>query len=232
MEFLPGGRFRLMNLPLLPLLGTAYNIPWQSMESIRLRMRGLPDWILSEPYDIEATAERAPASPGAQGKARNERIRLMLQSVLADRCKLKVRRDTEEIPVYSLEVEAHGPKMEKAKIAEQDCTESAPFAPISPSAPGCHQFQGGAGRPGFRGLAVDMSDLALYVSNWTDRPIVDDTGLAGLYAIQMDGWESSNEDSSRLTLDDVLDRLGLKLVRKRATVEILVIEHVERPSEN
>jgi uncharacterized protein (TIGR03435 family) len=151
----------------------------------------------------------------------------MLQSMLIERLKLRIRRDTTELAVYALVVGKRGLRLEKSKIAEQDCTESAPFGGTN-----CHQFQGGAGR-GIHGLAIDMSDLAAYVSNWSDRPIVDQTGLAGLYAIQTEGWASSSgDDPSRQTLDQVLDRLGLKLVNKKAPLEILVIEHLEKPSDN
>src|SRR5205814_8464350 len=68
------------------------------------------------------------------------------------------------------------------------------FAPSGGT--GCHQFQGGAGH-GIRGCAVDMSDLALYVSNWTDLPVVDQTGLRELYTIQTEGWALLADDSSR-----------------------------------
>jgi len=163
----------------------------------------MPDWILTEPYDIEATAEKAPAPPGATAKARNERIRLMLQSVPADRLKLRVRRDMAALPVYALEVATHGPNLEKAKIAERDCTESAPFGVPSPSGPGCHQFEGGVGR-GLLGAAVDMSDLALYVSNWSDRPVVDQTGLTG------DFTQSKRRDAFHRTMTIPRARLSTK----------------------
>jgi uncharacterized protein (TIGR03435 family) len=76
-----------------------------------------------------------------------------------------------------------------------------------------------------------MADLAAYVSNWSELPVVDQTGLSGLYQIQTEGWGSSADSSGR-TLDEVLDRLGLKLARTKARLEVLVIEHAERPSEN
>jgi uncharacterized protein (TIGR03435 family) len=225
MEFLPGGRFRSANMPLLPILATAYNVPFQSAES--LRIKGVPDWILTERYDIEAMAEKGLAPTGTTAKARNEELRLMLQSVLADRLKLRMRRETVEMPTYALIVGPHGPKLEKAKSGEQDCTESAPFGGT-----GCHQFLGGAGR-GIRGAAVDMSDLATYVSNWTDVPVVDQTGLKGLYTIQTEGWATTlGDDQPRPSLFAIFDQLGLKLVSKKGPVEIFVIEHVERPSEN
>jgi len=230
-EFLPGGRFRSANMPLVMVLGIAYGIPTQSIESIRLRIRGIPDWMLTEPYDIEAKAA-GPAPAGATAKQRNQRIRLMLQSVLADRLQLALRRETQVMPVYALMIGKHGPALAKATITEQECAESAPFGSPSPAGPGCHQFAGGIGR-GLRGSAVDMSDLALYVSNWSDLPVVDRTGLAGLYAIQTPGWASIYmNDPARPSLDEVFDRLGLKLVRTTAPVEVLVVEHAQRPSAN
>ena len=231
-EFLPGGRFRSTGMPLLPVLGIAYNIPFQSVEAVRLRIRGLPDWMGIEPYDIEAVAARNAPSPGATSKTRNDRIRLMLQAVLRDRLQLRVHREMAELPVYAMVVGSHGPRLEKAKIAEQDCTEASPMAGPSPEGPGCHQFQGGLGR-GLRANAVDMADLALYVSNWSELPIIDQTGLTGLYALQTEGWNSTYiDDPSRPSLDEVFEKLGLKLARKKAPVEVLVIEHVERPSGN
>jgi uncharacterized protein (TIGR03435 family) len=211
--------------------GIAYNIPTGSIESIRLRIKGMPDWMLTEPYDIEAVPEKGSLPQGASSRGKNERVRRMLRSVLADRLKLRVRQDEEQMPVYAMVV-GRRPALQKSKVAEQDCVESAPFSPISPSGPSCHQFQGGMGR-GLRGNAVDMSDLALYVSNWSELPVVDQTGLKGLYAIQTEGWRSnSNDDETRPTLEDVFDRLGLKLVRRKAPISTLVVEHVEKPSEN
>ena len=154
----------------------------------------------------------------------------MLQSLLADRLKLRIRRESAEMAVYALMVGSRGIKLETAKISERDCAEAAPFGSLDLPAPGCHQFLGGQGR-GLRGTAVDMADLAAYVSNWSELPVVDQTGLSGLYQIQTESWGSS-ENSSDRTLDEVLDRLGLKLVRQKARLEVLVIERAERPSEN
>jgi uncharacterized protein (TIGR03435 family) len=228
-EFLPGGRFRLTNMPLFVVLATAYQIPFQSREALEQRIKGIPDWMFSASYDMEVTTA-APAPPGLSTKARNERIRFMLQAVLADRLKLRMRREGAEMTMYALKVGSRGVHLEPAKIREQDCVEAAPFGSLDLTTPGCHQFLGGQGR-GLRGSAVDMADLAAYVSNWSELPVVDQTGLSGLYQIQTEGWGSSESPSDR-TLDEVLDRLGLKLVRKRAQLEVFVVEHAERPSEN
>ena len=229
MEFLPGGRFRLTNMPLFVVLATAYAIPFQSIEALEQRIKGIPDWMFRTPYDVEAIAAEPPP-PDMPAKARNQRIRFMLRSLLADRLNLRMRRETAEMGVYALMVRSRDVKLERAKVSEKDCGVAAPFGSLDLPTPGCHQLLGGRGR-GLRGTAVDMADLAAYVSNWSELPVIDDTGLGGLYQIQTEGWGSS-ENSSDRTLDEVLGRLGLKLVRKKARLEVLVIEHVEGPSEN
>jgi len=98
--------------------------------------------------------------------------------------------------------------------------------------------------------AVSASDLASYASGWADRPVIDKTGLTGLFNIQTEGWvpmrprpaRPSGQDSTpedlafadpaRPTLFQIFDRLGLKLESQKAPIETFVIESVERPSEN
>ena len=217
----------MANMPLFIAVATAYNVPWQSVESLRLRMRNVPEWTLAEKYDIDAIAEGGSASAGASAQARNDKIRQMLQSVLADRFALRLRRETVSMRIYALVVAGRGPKLEKAKIAEKDCTESPDFGGIA-----CHQFLGGVGR-GIHGEAVDMRDLALYVSNWTDAPVIDQTGYTGLFRIQTEGWATPlADDPARPSLREVLAQFDLKLVEKKAPVEVFAIEHIDRPSEN
>jgi uncharacterized protein (TIGR03435 family) len=237
MSFLPGGRFSATNVPLQVMIATAYNVPFQSA-----RLSGGPEW-LREGYDIEATAEKGAIPVGLPAKARQEKMKLMFQSPLADRFKLTIRRETKELPVYALVVAKTGPKLQKAKIEEKDCPE-VPTPDVS-----CHQFNGGQGR-GLHGKAVDMPDLVQFVEIWTDRPLLDRTGIQGFYDIETDGWtpllprpprppgaEPSAEDLAladpiRPTLFAVFERLGLKMETQKAPVETFAIDHVERPSEN
>jgi uncharacterized protein (TIGR03435 family) len=130
-------------------------------------------------------------------------------------------------------------------MAEKDCPENPAPRDVS-----CHSPSGGQGR-GVHGKALSISDVAGFVENWTDRPVVDRTGIQGLFDIDTDGWtpllprqgpaakadEATDEakalsDPSRPTLFDVFEQLGLKLERDKAPIETFVIEHVERPSEN
>jgi len=242
-EFLPGGRF-VSSAPLRIVIATAYNLPF----NLSVRLSGGPDW-LTKPdsvFDIEATAGPGGIPPGLTVKARNDRVKLMLRALLADRFKLAIHRETKEIPVYALVVGKGGPKLQKADIEEKDCPESAPAtAPGTPNT-ACHTFMGGRGR-GLHSRAVDMSDLASFVENWTDRPLLDKTGIKGLFHIETSGWlpmepgpppapGAKSEDGSEMadlpTLFGVFEQLGLKMESQRDRVDVYVIDHVARPSEN
>ena len=156
--------------PLKILIAVAYNVGFQSV-----RLTGGPDWIMSPEgaYDIEATTGKNAIPARIQGKARIDLMRQMLQSILADRFKLKIRRETKEMPVYAVVVGKNGPKLQPAKVQESACVdaEGGPTMGVS-----CHTFMGGRGR-GLHGEAVSLDDMLTYVENWTDRPFVDKTGL-------------------------------------------------------
>jgi bla regulator protein blaR1 len=240
-EFLPGGRFVARNCPLFFLIANAYNLPFQSD-----RLTGGPDWIRETQYDIEAKTEDGAIAPGTSGKARDDKIRLMLQTLLAERFKMVMRREIKELPVYAVVVRKGGPKMQKADIDEKACA-SRPtnFAEVD----SCHSFQGGQGR-GLHGQAVSVADIASAVCNWSDHPLIDKTGIDGLFKIDTEGWvpmrprmprppgqeptaeDTAMADPGRATLFQIFDRLGLKLEPQKAPVEMFVIESIGRPSQN
>jgi uncharacterized protein (TIGR03435 family) len=240
LQFLPGGRLVFRNTPLLLIVATAYNVPFQSP-----RLTGGADWkqLASVRYDIEATAEKGAIPPGSSTNVRDERMRLMLRSLLEDRFKLKIRREPKEQPVYALVVSKGGSKLLKSNTQEKDCVDGA-------TGPGtkCHSVGGGQGR-GIHGDAVSIADVALFVQNWTDRPVVDNTGLTDLYNIQTDGWTPMRQrpagpegtpqggdaglyDPDRQTLQRVFEQLGLRMEPQRAVVDMFIVEHLEKPAEN
>jgi uncharacterized protein (TIGR03435 family) len=230
MKFLPGGRFLATNYPLQVLIAGAYNIPYQSS-----RLTGGPAWVRSDRYDIEARADTESIPIGLAAQVKRARMRLMLQKLLTDRFKLVIRRETQELPVYAIVVAKKGFKLLKAEIKEEDCFDEA----VS-----CHVILGGQGH-GMHGDAADISDLAVFVENYTDHPVINKTGIEGLFRIDTKGWVPLNkpmapgakaEDGSDLaslpSLFTVFGGLGLKLELERAPVEMFFIDHVERPSGN
>ena len=238
-HFLPGGKFTATNTPLFVIVGLAYDVGFQSV-----RLSGGPNWTRSEKYDIEATAGPGAIPAGSTVKQRDDRTRLMLQNLLADRFQLVMRRETREMPAYIVTVAKNGPKLHKSSLEEKDCPES----PVGDGRLACHIINGGMGR-GLHAKAVTVSDIVTFVENWSDRPIVDKTGLQGLFEVETDGWapllprarppgqeptaeEIAVADPARPTLFMIFDRLGLKMEPKRAPVETFVIDHVEKPTEN
>jgi uncharacterized protein (TIGR03435 family) len=234
-RFLPGGRFSTAGVPLQITIAVAYNLPFQGTQ-----LSGGPDWIrtVEGAYDIEAKAD-AETLKGLPPKDRTDRMRRMLQALLAERFKLIIRRQTKEQPIYILTVAKNGPKLQKSKLDEKECDDPAVH---------CHEGGAGQGR-GIHAKAFDMAELAVSVSNFTDRPLIDRTGLAGLYDIDTEGWVPMRQrpeppageptaesialaDPTRPTLYMIFEKLGLKMEGSKAPVEMFAIEHVERPTEN
>ena len=242
-HFLPSGRLVIRNEPLSIIVAAAYDLPFFSP-----RLTGGPEWehAAGEKYDIEAVAPEGAVPPSLPEKARDDKMSLMLQSLLEERFKLKMRIEPREQPVYALVVAKNGPKLQKAKMQEKDCPDSeAPSG--TPTA--CHSITGGMDL-GIHGDAVSLADVALFVQNWSDRPVVDRTGLTDLFNIQTEGWapmrpkppspdgqppqggDAGLAAPDRQTLADVFRELGLKMESQRAVVDMFFVEHVERPTGN
>jgi bla regulator protein blaR1 len=233
-QVLPSGRLHMQNLPLRAIIGVAYGLPFQGPS----RISGGPNWIYSDTFDIEATAEKGAIPEHASVAVREAKAREMLRGLLADRFKLNLRIDMKESPVYTLTVAKGGLKLKKADFQENNCPED------ESNGKGCHRLSGGQGR-GLHGAAINPADIAQFVSNWSDRPILDKTGITELYKIDTDGWAplvqfgpptsdeaKAESDPSRPSLFSILEQVGLKVEARRAPVEIYVVERAEKPSEN
>jgi len=238
---LPGGRF-VSRFPLTWVISYAYKLPFNANG----RLSGVPDWARSDLYDIEA---KGPMPAGLSVQARDDRMRTMVQALLADRFKLVIRREPKEMPVYALAVAKGGPKLQRSDIEEKDCPEASPDSPGTPprSTPDvCHVFNGGRGR-GLHARAANMSDLVAFVESWTDRPLLDKTGIKGLYRFETKGWlpmqamqppapGAKAEDGSDMadvpTVFQMFENLGLRMEAQKGIVDVYVIDHIEKPSEN
>jgi uncharacterized protein (TIGR03435 family) len=233
---LPGGRFTATNNTVRALILNAYGI-----SASPYLLQGGPGWIDSARYDIDARASTNAIPAGTSNRVLWEKTRLMLQTLLADRFKLSIRRATKEMPAYQLVVAKNGAKLQKS---DRDCDASVTA---------CHGFSGNPTR--LSGSSVDMYDLALSLSSYSDRPVIDRTRIQGLFDIKLQ-WNpfaarpQPADDASRSpaaearegrrpdlaslpTLFDALEQqLGLRLESHRGPVEIYIIDRVERPSEN
>jgi len=250
-QFLPGGRLRSA-APVYALLTVAFKLP-QGINSGRLS--GAPDWTraVDSVYDIEATGV---IPPGLSDQDANDRMRSMLQSLLADRFKMKFHRETKELLVYALVVDKGGPKLQKSDLTEKDCpaadaadAASGPpafTATTTPAPKGCHKFNGGRGR-GLHARAADIADLAQFVENWTDHPVVDKTGLKALYKFDTTGWlpmefnlatpaPGTKQDGVDVadipSIFTLMSSLGLKMETSKEKLDVVVIDHIEKPTEN
>ena len=229
MRVLPNGDLNASGVPVLLLLVYAYDVPVNPSP----RLSGLPGW--RETYDIEAKAP-ANAVPSALPESeKRRRVQGMIRRLLADRFKLVMRVEQKTMPVYALSVASGGPSLQKSTIAEKDCILDTGI-PES-----CHNFIMGRGHP-LNARAVNMDDVAQYIENWTDLPVVNRTALSGLFAVETEGWTPmrlpppppGNPPGVRFddlpTIFTVLRKLGLELKQQEATVPVYTVEHIERPA--
>jgi uncharacterized protein (TIGR03435 family) len=243
-QFSPGyARFRSTGSALRYAIAFAYGISNQGR-----RLVGGPAWIRSSnaTYDIEATIPKGAIPAGTPYSAARQKLLPMVQNLLRERFQLQVHRDVVEMPVYSVTQAKSGPLLQKAVIEERDCP--GPEALPSASAT-CHKLAGGRGR-GIRGSAVTLNDFFQYLENWIDRPLLDETGIEGLFTIQTTAWRDFHmEDPSDPnanataatnptsptdlpTLFEVFEKLGLRLKAQKGRSTVIVVDAVQKPSEN
>jgi bla regulator protein blaR1 len=208
------------NTPMQWIIGLAYQMPWDKVNQL---IMGGPSWLssgLDSPlrFDINAKVEQP---------ATRAQLFLMLQTLLADRFQLKIHEDYKELPVFELTIAKNGPRLTKAPT-DRDCS-----VVVEPEVP-CHNFSGGFGH-GLTGRSVSMEDFAVRLSRYTGRPVVDKTGLDGLYDIKTgDFWMPfpDTPDPGTPTLFEMLDQLGIKLKAAKAPVKVLVVDSAQEPSPN
>jgi uncharacterized protein (TIGR03435 family) len=190
------------------------------------QLSGGPSWLESAKYDITATAHEGPDDP--------ERTNLMMQTLLADRFKLAIHRETKEMPIYELVTGKNGPKLK-----------------ASAEAAGTHMGQFRIGHGQMDLTSVSIADFADNLSRIVGRNVYDKTGLTGTYDIKLEWTPDENENpmlkphtdgneggtapvaEAGPSLSDALqEKLGLKLQAAKGPVEIVVIDHIEKASDN
>ena len=205
---LPGGQRYVANSPLMVMIMSVYRMTdKQILEA--------PNWMFSDPWDVVASAEHP---------STREQLQEMFQTLIVDRFKLRFHRETKEIFAYVLSAEKSGSKLKRSDAEDQF------DIPIK------------EGERGVRvGTRVPMSYLSWHLSISLNAPVVDKTGLDGFYDFTLDRTSVPPQETADPMLDGpgsadlriaVREQLGLKLEYRKTPVDVLVIDHVERPSEN
>ena len=200
--FSPGGRFSATNVTLVDVLVRVY-------PTRRIQMRGAPAWIDSDRYDLLAKAPDSATEPTRQ------QLREMVQMLLEDRFQLKMHQETRDEPVLAMVVDKNAPKLDPPKPGEE---------PL---------FHLGDQRKMIFDN-VGMGGLVNTLSNIWQTPVVDHTGIKGSFDFTVDPYANGHAATSDFgeLVRDAVERLGFRFQKEKAPMEITVIDHVERPSEN
>jgi uncharacterized protein (TIGR03435 family) len=177
------------------------------------QLAATPPWTGTLVYDVIAE------TPG-DAVPTQEQVRPMLQSLLADRFQLKLHRETKELPVYHL---IPGKKYVGLKTAAPDETFSWNLTP------------GPGGTLRSKATKESIGDFVQLVGVSADRPVIDMTGVTGYidYDILITPGDARGpDDVNRAIVDAVKDQLGLKLEPAKDPIAMLVVDRVEKPSEN
>jgi uncharacterized protein (TIGR03435 family) len=188
---------------------------------------GLPSWANSSRYDINA--KMIDADPKLYKNLTRDQRRTLIANLLADRFHVKAHIEDRTLPVYELVIAKDGPSFK----------ESASLPPPDPSNPiEKEDDRVSSSQRHFDGDRVTISRLSGDLEEVVDRNVVDKTGLKGRYDLHL-RWtpnDSPNAAADSNPPPDIFtalqEQLGLKLVPSKGPVPTLVIDHIERPTEN
>lgn len=201
-----GHRINIENQSVDSLLSVAYAIHQKQI------VDG-PAWLDTQRYDIVE-------QPDVEGVPNLRQIQEMLQELLASRFDLTFHREKRELSIYAITVAKGGPKLAKsAKSSSGLPTQSG---------------SGSGGQQIRKFTNNSMSDFALGMQAFLDKPVVDETGLAGRYDFILkwtpDEISTNNPNAPPGIFTAAQEQLGLKLEPTKAPTDVLVIGHVERPT--
>jgi len=227
---MPPNGVNLVNLPLRGIIQLFFQINQPS------KVIGIPDWTITERFDINARAA---------GPITADERRLMMQALLADRFKLVARKEKREVTVLALRLNRADGKLGPNLVENKTCilpSEARGETPPDPKAVVCGPKTGGAGR--FLLVGQTMQQFTALLGLALGRTVADKTGLTGRYdidlsfaperqlptGVEIPGTPADPNGASIYTA--VREQLGLKLDQQKDQEEVLVIDHIERPSEN
>jgi uncharacterized protein (TIGR03435 family) len=211
------GRLTAENVPASFLIIWAYHVRM-------FQLSGGPGWINSEKFDIAAKLE---------GGASSQQVLLMMQTLLEERFKLRLHRETKEHSVYTLVPAKSGIKL---RASTADCEALArEDPPGQPSRRQCGAWFRGSTQ--FTGTKISMTEFVEDLANLLERPVVDKTGFTENFDVTLqwtpDEQPPENSDAPSPAIFTALqEQLGLKLESGKSPVETLVIDHIEKPDAN
>ena len=232
----PGGRIVSEGQTTLSTIARAYGVRGT-------RIVGGPDWVRSDFYTVETTAA---------GKPDRTQVGAMLRQMLTERYQLVAHTERRDMPSYILTVARPGRLGPNLKLRTPPCEPGKPVAPETISLPMPTPAGGApplpcsirsAGGRFLSAVGITMSMLAQAIDNyWLNEPVVDRTELTGEYDVLLTNvvnqWtnnplkaEADDPDAVRLPVA-LEDQLGLKLELRREPTDVVVIDRIERPSEN
>ena len=202
-----GDRFIIRNESVASMMVFAYSIhPRQIVDA--------PDSLFHERWDIQG-------KPDIEGEPSGSQMREMLQKLLVDRFGLKFHREHRELPVYALQIAKGGPKLTPAK---------------HPDAKPNEESSGKGTEATVVYTSATTQDFTAGEQRFLDRPLVDQTLLIGKYDISLrytyDEARATDPNAPAGLFTAMQEQLGLKLQPVKAPVDVLVIDAIERPSEN
>jgi bla regulator protein BlaR1 len=247
-SYRPNGGLFSADFPLVVYIEFAYKL-WLTAGERHSMLAHLPKWVSTDSFTIHA---RRPGNPT------KDQMRLMVQSLLADRFQLAVHFETQQVPVLALTLAKPGKTGPRLRPHAEGPSCDAPGAPSPESAstkrpevfPHECSVYGLSRRPdhtllaGSRNTTIDLLAASLAsLPDGLDRPVVNRTGLTGKYDFTIEWTPDSNVSGANAAeaqpaaqgttfLEAVKEQLGLRLEPTKAPHDVLVIDHVEKPSEN
>jgi uncharacterized protein (TIGR03435 family) len=177
---------------------------------------GGPRWMAVDRYDIDGVAD-------AEGEPDIEQLKQMLRKLMTERFGLKFHNEERELDYYAVTIAKNRPQLTKSKSTK---------GPGNPD----ESWQTNGKTINMKFINVQMEEFAQGMQNFVDRPVVDETGLTGIYDFVLrwsqDGAETATPDGPPILFTAVREQLGLKLTPKKGPVPVLVIDRLERPSQN
>jgi uncharacterized protein (TIGR03435 family) len=236
----PPGRYTATNQPIKVLIEFAYNVQ-------DFQLSGGPNWIASDRYDVDAKVDDSLAAELKKLSywRRRDQIRLMVQSLLADRFSLRLSHKTEILPIYALVIAKTGAKLQESKPDE--IYSSGDKRQVGEEG----EFSMSHGQLTAEGFS--MEGLVWFLSWRLGRPVLDQTGLKGNYDFTLQWTPDESPGAMAKVQTDagpgtfapplpgssgpsiftaIQEQLGLKLESTKGPLDVIVIDHIERPSEN